>query len=367
MGRAGGAKSDGHEALSETGPHGDLLPMTTQTQPSQPQAEPLRDLIRGYLRLGDPDIVGTLAVFPVFGPEPRLEYVSFAQGRSEGATITELEGGASVRDLVVHNPTSLPLLLFEGEEVLGAQQNRTLDLTVLVGSETKTRIPVSCVEQGRWDGRRHAEKFDPAPQAAYPELRRSKSRQVREAVRAGVEARADQSTVWSEVSAKAARHGVRSATGAMNDVFENRRGRLHEMTEAVRLHDGQLGALVMIAGLVTVLDLVSRPSVFGDLHGPLVQGYALDAIEAPGQSEPNRGDAEGFLSLALDNPAHRRPSVGIGVHLAFEGNGSEGSGLAVGEELVQLTAFPGDGQAEAQHSAPGERASRIRRPSRRQA
>src|SRR3954454_6965174 len=84
--------------------------------------------------VGDPDVAGSLAVFPLFGPSARLEYQSFAQACAQGATIKELGEGASVRDLVVHNPTGLPLLLFEGEEVLGAQQNRTFDTSILVAA-----------------------------------------------------------------------------------------------------------------------------------------------------------------------------------------------------------------------------------------
>ena len=333
--------------------------MTTSTPAPQPTERTLSDLIEGDLRLGDPDVSGALAVFPVFGPEPRLEYASFADGREHGATVTELEAGASVRDLVVHNPTPLSLLMFEGEELLGAQQNRTLDVTVLVGATAKTRIPVSCVEAGRWDGSRHREQFDRAPQAAYPELRRSKARHVREAVRAGVEARADQSTVWNEVNEKAIRHGVDSPTGAMSDVFDNRRERLNELQRAIQLHDGQIGAVAVIGGQISVLDMVSRASVFADLHAPLVQGYALDAIERE-PADPVPGEAIGFVSLALDNRAARTPGIGLGHDLRFEGNGSEGAGLAVCDELVQLTAFPADNEPG---PAPAARAARIRRAS----
>ena len=49
-------------------------------------------------------------------------------------SVGELEGGASVNDLLVNNPADKPVLLFEGEEVLGAQQNRTFDVPVLVGA-----------------------------------------------------------------------------------------------------------------------------------------------------------------------------------------------------------------------------------------
>ena len=55
---------------------------------------------------------------------------------------------------------------------------------------------MSCVEQRRWDGRRHGEAFTPAPQAAYPELRRLKNERMRERLAAGQEPRADQGEVW---------------------------------------------------------------------------------------------------------------------------------------------------------------------------
>ncbi len=146
--------------------------MSTSTD-SQPA--PIAALLSEPLRVGDPDVVGPLAVFPVFGAEAELSFESFAQGRERGVRIGELESGASVNDLVVENPGDTAVLLFEGEEVLGAQQNRTFDVSVLVGAGAKLRVPVSCVEAGRWQGSRHSESFAPAPQAAYPRMRRLKA------------------------------------------------------------------------------------------------------------------------------------------------------------------------------------------------
>ena len=109
------------------------------------------------------------------GRAPRAEYLPFAAARAQGFRIGELQAGASVNDLLVENPTDSNVLLYEGEEVLGAQQNRTFDISVLVGAGSKLHVPVSCVEAGRWDGARHAEDFEAAPQTAYPELRRQKA------------------------------------------------------------------------------------------------------------------------------------------------------------------------------------------------
>src|ERR1700735_2144142 len=81
----------------------------------------------------EPTVVGSLAVFPLIADSaPSVRYVSFAEAVQRGVTVKELDGGASVNDLIVHNPLDAPVLLYEGEEVLGAQQNRTFDASALV-------------------------------------------------------------------------------------------------------------------------------------------------------------------------------------------------------------------------------------------
>src|SRR4051812_8395597 len=206
---------------------------------TSPSAPSIHDHLSEPLRLGEPDVHGPLAVFPLFGPEPRLDYASFAQGRGAGVAVKEVEGRASVNDLFVANPTDRAVLLYEGEEVLGAQQNRTFDVSVLVGARSTIQVPVSCVEHGRWDGSRHGEDFAPAPQVGYPALRAMKNRAARASLAVDNEPRAMQSEVWNEVAEKSRRLEVTSATGAMHDIYDNRRERLEEFRRAIRLHDGQ--------------------------------------------------------------------------------------------------------------------------------
>lgn len=89
-------------------------------------------------------------MFPLFADRPpSLSYVAFANGFRDGVTVKELGAGARVNDVVVHNPLEVPVLLYEGEEVLGAQQNRTFDASVLVGARCTLEVPVSCVEERR--------------------------------------------------------------------------------------------------------------------------------------------------------------------------------------------------------------------------
>ncbi len=332
--------------------------------PAPQTATPTSPRITRRTRLGDPDVHGPLTVFPVFGPAPQLEYVSFAQAHGLGVTVKELDGGAQVNNLLVINPTNTPVLLFEGEEVLGAQQNRTFDTSVLVPARSQLQVPVSCVEAGRWDGGRATERFQPAPQAAYPELRRLKNQAVRQSVALGNEARADQGAVWAEVAARG--HSMPAApapTGAMHDVFENSRGRLHEFCGAVRLHDGQIGALAAIGGKLTVLDHVSRPDVFAVLHGPLVQGYALDALGVGDETASMLDHADAFLEHLMTARLTEHDGIGLGRDVRFTAPGVGGAGLVAGDELVQLSAFAEDD--DPRNLDPAHPATRIRRPSRR--
>jgi hypothetical protein len=64
-------------------------------------------------------------------------------------------------------------------------------------------------------------------------MRRMKNAQSRAQLDLLGAARADQSAVWAEVSAKTARHGAASPTGAMNDVLDHRRDLLDEMRAAM--------------------------------------------------------------------------------------------------------------------------------------
>ena len=305
--------------------------------------------------VADPDVVGPLAVFPLIATQARiLRYRAFAQG---GVTVHELEE-ASVNDLLVNNALDVPVLLYEGEEVLGAQQNRTFDVSVLVPAGTELEVPVSCVEAQRWDGGRHEEAFTPAPQTAYPALRRAKSERMRGRLAAGQEARADQRAVWSMVAAKARRHGVASPTGALHDVFAGHRDTLAALSSRIVARPDQVGMLAAIAGRFIVVDHISDPDAFAALHAPLVQGYALDAVEAKDTDPPSTDDARQFLhglsEADFGGEARMNATTGLGTLLPVVSPTASGTALVNRGECITLTAFAAE-----------EPRTHVRRPSRR--
>jgi ARG and Rhodanese-Phosphatase-superfamily-associated Protein domain len=280
--------------------------------------------------------------------KPRAEYVTLEEALPLGFRVAEVDAAGSVPEPAVTNPLDANVLLYDGEELLGAKQNRILNVTVLVAPRSETRIPVSCVEEGRWRARSFY--FGAARHAAYPELRRRKAARLSAAP---FERGAAQGEVWQALAEKAGRLGVHSPTGAQADVFSTYERDLGLLRGAFPLQSGQSGALLAIDEQFC-LDYVSRPEAFARLYPKLLEGYLLDALEEV-DSRP-AGDLDAFIAVVAEGALARRPSAGLGEDVRLRGEAVVASGLEIDGELVQLCAFSTEN---------GGSRTRIERPSRR--
>jgi hypothetical protein len=310
-------------------------------------------MIDKAIQLGEPVEYRGVVLTPLYPRiDPRHPYVTLEEALPLGFRITEIDAAGSVPELLAVNPLDHAVLLYDGEELLGAKQNRILNVTVLVASKSESRIPVSCVEQGRWHAR--STSFAAARHAAYPELRRRKAEQLSaEPLARGLA----QAAVWDEVAAKAGRHGVDSPTGAAADIYASREADLVNLRRAFPLVAGQSGAVLALGDSQLCLDYVSRPAAFARLYPKLLDGYLLDALERLDGKPASVERLGEFVVAAAAAPMRRSPSAGVGDDVRLAVPGVVGSGLALREELLQLSAFTTDGS--------GPR-TRVARPSRRQ-
>jgi hypothetical protein len=171
-------------------------------------------MIQNLLQIGEPVAHRGIVVAPLFPlRNPGADYVTLDEALPRGLRIAETSESGSVPELVVENPLAERVLLYDGEELLGAKQNRILNVSVLVEAKTSLAIPVSCVEQGRWS--RRSAHFLAAPHISHAELRRRKAEsQAAQPLARGVA----QGEVWDAVRDKALRMEVHSATGASSDI-----------------------------------------------------------------------------------------------------------------------------------------------------
>ena len=89
--------------------------------------------------------------------------------------ILELEGGASVNEIAILNASGEFVFFMDADILAGAKQNRVVNASILLAPHSKTRVPVSCVEQGRWHVT--SEKFKTSDFVAPSSLRVVESRQ----------------------------------------------------------------------------------------------------------------------------------------------------------------------------------------------
>lgn len=65
--------------------------------------------------------------------------------------ISEVDENGSVNEVKIINKAVTPLLLIDGEEIIGSKQNRIINSTIIIPAKSEKIIPVSCTEAGRWN------------------------------------------------------------------------------------------------------------------------------------------------------------------------------------------------------------------------
>jgi hypothetical protein len=310
--------------------------------------------------LAPPHRRGPLTLFPLIARDaPELPYTLMSDALELGALrITEV-GSGTVPELLATNSGDATVLILDGEQLVGARQNRTTNRSLLLPSKSETKIPVSCMEQGRWH-------FDSdiftSPKQCSPASVRRRVREV-EAARAGVgePVPADvlamaQGAVWDTIALNSEALGADSATGALDHLYRERGEDLESWMREFPLQPQQVGLLAFLGARPLGMDLIGCVRLYARLHERLLPGYVLDALGARTRARtPSQADAQRFLDRVAAARRVESPSVGIGRYAVLSGEVIGGE-LTEEQRAVHLSAFP---------AAEGPRETRIAPPSRR--
>jgi hypothetical protein len=183
-----------------------------------------------------------------------------------------------VPNLQVKNNGQIAILILTGEELVGAKQNRIVNATFMIGAGHSVTLPVSCVEQGRWQYR--GKDFRSENRMSSPMLRKGVQQDVMGAMGEGLGFRANQSRVWTELSEKSLRMKVRSDTGAMSDIYESYEDQLRHYTNRFSLAENQNGIMVTINDQVIGLEIFDSPDSLAKYFQKIIHSYALDVIRS---------------------------------------------------------------------------------------
>lgn len=307
--------------------------------------------------LGPEQRHGNLAIRALLADqEVAAVYLTLDEALAQGGfTITEIGAAGQVPALQVINNLEQRVLLLDGEELVGAKQNRVLNLTILLAPKSVTTIPVSCIERGRWSY--NSRNFRSPQRAMSAALRKKKARSVSFCIRNFGSYQSDQGEIWEEIEAKFARAGIQpSPTQALSDLCEVRQDRSNDYLQHFSPCDRQLGLAAFIDGALAGVELLGRYDTLQRLYDKLVGSYILDALETAqrGVAAATASDLlADFLEEAAAAIPERRPSVALGWDFRLESSTVLGAGLEFEDQILQLSLFQREaesGNGEAQRS-----------------
>jgi hypothetical protein len=280
-----------------------------------------------------------LTVFPLHATSPGSRaYDTVGEAIAHGTfQVAEVSESGTVPNLRATNVGTRPVLILDGEELIGAKQNRVVNITIVVPAGATLDIPVSCVEVGRWSY--SSREFGESGRALFAERRARSMREVTESLRSGRGARADQGAVWNDVALRLGDLAAPSPTGAMGAAYDRHGESIEGYVAAFEAEPAQVGAIFGVRGRVAGLELFDDPDTFRLSLPKLLRSYALELLNAPSQLDVNAAEAEALLAAVKRAAPSRHEALGGGIDLRFDGDGLTGAALLVNEEVVHLSVY----------------------------
>ena len=292
--------------------------------------------------IGNPVCLEHLVMFPLLGPVSEPGYITLDEAIAAGSVkIREVSDGGSVPEVRFINQGDRPVFAMDGEELVGAKQNRILNLSVLVDAHSKVTVPVSCVEQFRWSP--VSRQFSSAPRTLFARGRARVAGDVSASLQMFATRSSDQLKLWGDIARYRREMKAECETGAMDEIYRRHETSLRDFEKAMQPVDGQTGALFFIGRALTGMDLFDCEATLRALLPKVVQGNALDALDCARRGleppAPTLEQARAFLDEVAAAEVGRYEAVGMGFDLRISRGNLTGGALELDGRLVHLYAF----------------------------
>ncbi len=280
--------------------------------------------------------------------------------------VKEVSDAGSVPTLYVTNDSPYNVLFVEGDQLVGAKQNRICNSSVLIEPKSFAEIPVSCVEQGRWATKSAA--FASSSNAATPEMRKILKESKREARQAFMlqQQQAEQSAepasavheqvavhhasqgaVWEKVASMQSFHAAPSQTSSMEDVFESKRSLIERALQTFKYPQDARGWIIAIDGEIQTIEMFGKKKLCRKAWERVMRGCVLETMGKAGRrhrgKKPKIGRVkEQQVLRALDRLSklawERVVAVSAGEEYRGDDGSLIGSQLRLDGQLVHLSA-----------------------------
>lgn len=221
---------------------------------------------------------------------------------------------STVNTLIVKNHAVTPLILIDGEEIVGGDQNRIVNSTILIEAKNEMKIPVSCNEKGKWT---YKSEFKQSNYIANYNTRKAKEFASRDS-------KSYQDVIWSSINQLEVENEFASPTSAMQESYDHLKIDHNKIIQKFEIKDGQNGVLVIVNGEIRGFELFLNPEIYMEFHEKILKSYLIDSKIENRTFTVDTDVAKDIITKALDSPFEKRE--GIGLEDAFEFENSAGIG-----------------------------------------
>jgi hypothetical protein len=288
------------------------------------------------IRIGAVDLVPLVARRPLVLPV--LDLLDEAL-RSGHTSITEVDDSGIVGEVLVRHGGATPLLILDGEEIVGAKQNRTFNGSFLVSPGTEVRLPVSCVERGRWQ-HRGGMRFGSTSRTVAPAVRGEKVRKTAMSLCGTGTFAGDQSAVWDRVREYTVKGRTHSSTESLADAMAPQLAANELAIEALPILPAQIGLAAVAGDRLLGADIVGSPAIYARLHHKLARGFAAELHDGPASTRSALEIVGEALASVASATQHRRFAAGGGTTIVTQTRSVVATALVDGDTLVHSVVVP---------------------------
>lgn len=317
------------------------------------------------VKISEPMQYKNLSVFPVsYLPESKYDYISLDNAISKNyVKIGEIDESGNVNTLIVKNTSYFNVLLLDGEELIGAKQNRVLNTTILIEKQSNTVIPVSCVERGRWSYQ--SKEFRTSDRIMSSNIKAKKMEDVHYNLNINPENplfSSNQRRVWEEVDELLLKRKYASGTSSMSDAFDSSKDIIEKYIEHFKFDKTKNGIVVVINGRIVGFEMISKSEVFEEYFPKLLRGFVIDAIDDISEKfeEITNENVIEFLRKLKKCRQSSYKSVGLGDSFRYESEETIAAVLSQNDVVIHISQLLRK-KSEGDSAYQGRRQNTIRR------
>lgn len=269
--------------------------------------------------------------------------VSYISGslaiKEKKLSLKELTETGRVNHIIAINESSEFIFFKDGDLIEGAKQNRILNTSILLAPNSTTEIPVSCVEQGRWEYT--SNEFSSSDLEIPTFFRASMSKNVLNNLETSKMHDSNQSEVWNAVAMHERENKYRSKTSDLAESLKKKKKITEDAIKDFSLDPNANGAAVFIGQRLLNIDIFNRKDIFAEYFPKLLKGAFSEKLRYIKESELTQDLAfKSFDQLFTSyNKIEKKEFNGAGVGTEYRFSNKKCSGFELKWEgnLIHFT------------------------------